>query len=47
MNRMARTPIGMLVIAILVVLSMNSVDRYRQSHQANHVTQRNDAVDEP
>jgi hypothetical protein len=39
MNRIARrTLIGMLVIAILAVLSMKSVDRYRQSHHANHVT---------
>jgi len=39
MNRIARrTLIDMLVIAILAVLSMKSVDRYRQSHHANHVT---------
>jgi hypothetical protein len=33
-----RILIGMLVIAILAVISMKSVDRYRQSHHANHVT---------
>ena len=39
MNRIARrTLIGMLVIAILAVLSMKSVDRYKQSHHGNHVT---------
>jgi hypothetical protein len=35
---MRRILIGMMVIALLVVLSMKSVDRYKQSHHANHVS---------